>query len=109
MRQRRVAALGVIAILLQAILFGWHHHPLVWASAATPMVMAPIGPTPLSPATVATDCQICIVLRQLCAPPSDTALSLHPPPAVPSRAPIDAAFFAGAASLAFHARAPPRA
>jgi len=70
---RQIAALtGVAAILVQAILFAWHHHAFPFhphaASAAT-ILAAPISPA--MPAADDHGCQICFTLSHHGAVPVD--------------------------------------
>jgi hypothetical protein len=100
------ARLGLFAVLFQAILFGWHHHDLVFAGRLT----APVVANPTAPPQAADDedcCEICQVLHHLTAAPADLAAA--PPPVAIAIAEIacDTAFCARAPALAFHARAPP--
>src|SRR5579884_1278402 len=79
--RRHIALLGVAAMLLQALLFGWHHHPLpVPSRGAAPFVAAP-GATPVSPLADADDCDICAALHHLTAAPGDIVALVSPPPA----------------------------
>jgi hypothetical protein len=107
--RRRVAVLGVVAILFQAILFGWHHHPLVMASHGVQPVAHGQGSVPLSPTTAEDDCDICQALHHLSAAPAEFA-AVAPPAARASVLSLPGCVLAGRASArAFQARAPPRA
>jgi hypothetical protein len=106
---RRVAFLGIVAILFQALLFGWHHHPLVLASRGLQPVAHAAGDAPLPPVTADNDCEICQALHHLSVSPVDfTALA---PPASPASLAClpDLALAGRGFSRAFQARAPPRA
>src|SRR5205823_13126709 len=72
--RRRVALIGVAAILFQAILFGWHHHGLALATHGG-SIASVYNTLQETPATVAEDsCEICAVLRhQSASPPGCTA------------------------------------
>jgi hypothetical protein len=108
-RQRKRALLGVFAILLQAILFGWHEHPLPVSAGHQPVLRSQGGAAPLSPSLEDEHCQICIGLHHLSAAPGEF-MEFAPPPRIRSQknaAETDPV--AGAARLAFHARAPPGA
>ena len=107
--RRRVALLGCLAILFQAILFGWHHHELTLASQGTQPAAHGKGSAPLSPATAEDDCDICQALHNVRTAPGEAAS-----PPLPGRAALALALpelvrqgrgFPGA----FQARAPPRA
>lgn len=99
--------LGLFAVLFQAILFGWHHHDLVFAGRLT----APVVANPTAPPQAVDDedgCDICQALHHLTAAPPDVAGAL-PSFAIDGIAiACDTAFSARAPTLAFYARAPPR-
>ena len=106
--RRRVALLGCLAILLQAILFGWHHHELALPSHGAPPAAYAEGSIPLSPATAEDDCDICQALHHLRAAPGEVALLPLPdggasPLVFPEIAPQGRG-----SERAFQARAPPR-
>ena len=110
MLRRRIALVGVFAVLFQAILFGWHHHPEHFAAAGEwPALSAVERSAPLSPATVEDECELCAALHHLTAAPvAFTHAALPSLPELP-QAPVAQAPLAGAPSLPFHARAPPLA
>jgi hypothetical protein len=105
-----MALLGVAAILFQAILFGWHHHPVALASHAAQPIAHWEGNAPLSPATADDDCDICQTLHHLNGAPLEY-VALAPlvatvsAPAPPTRSETGDQ----ATGRAFQARAPPRA
>ena len=107
--RRRVALLGCVAILFQAILFGWHHHELALLSPGTIPAAHGEGSAPLSPATAEDECDICQALHNLRTAPGEVAWLPLPggrtlEPAVPELV----RQWPGIPSV-FHARAPPRA
>ena len=106
---RRLSALiGVAAILFQAILFGWHHHDLVFDGRLPHAVAsAPDGPPQSSPDVDADGCEICQTLHHQSAVSPEALFAPAPPPLAASPEPLDAGIIAGAAALAFRARAPP--
>ena len=108
-RRRQVALLGVLAVLLQAILFGWHSHPLpVAPRGSQPIALAANSAAPLSPADAEDDCDICAALHHLSASPIQF-VSLPIPGAIGSAIDLRAvAFSVRASDRGFHARAPPR-
>jgi hypothetical protein len=107
--RRRVALLGILAILFQAILFGWHHHPLILASHGAPPVAHGADGAPLSPATAEDDCDICQALHHLNGAPGEFVVLAAPGiAAAPERLPRRVAE-AQPPKRAFQARAPPRA
>jgi len=61
---RRVALIGVAAILFQAFLFGWHHHALALPQNSGPTASLQNATQPLVPATSQDLCDICAVLHQ---------------------------------------------
>ncbi len=90
--RRRVALIGVAAILFQALLFGWHHHGLRLAARGEPATSV-YSALRQMPAAVAEDsCEICAVLHH------QNAIDLPAPD-----------FLDRADTRWFHARAPPRA
>jgi hypothetical protein len=105
--RRRVALVGVLAVLFQALLFGWHHHPLALGSHAAPAVHA-AGLT-LSPAIDEDGCDICAALHHVSAAAGEF-ISLAPPAEAASAAVLpDLGAAERACARAFQARAPPRA
>jgi hypothetical protein len=107
--RRRVALLGVVAVLFQAILSGWHHHPLPPNSRAAQPIVVASGAVPLSPAAAEDDCDICRALHHLRAAPGEFA-ALAAPAAAVMALPLPGLMLAGRGSeRAFQARAPPRA
>ena len=106
--RRRVALIGVVAVLFQAILFGWHHHALTLASRGVPPAAHGDGSAPLSPATAEDDCDICQVLHHLRPAPGEIA-SLPPPAGAASPPTLPELVRQGrGVTRAFQARAPPR-
>ena len=104
---RGVALLGAFAILLQAVLFGWHNHPLPFSPMGAPAVLATAGHE--VPGLVDDDCQICFALSHHSAAPVDFAAA-PPPGPMPLRLPaIDTVWAAAPSYLLFRSRAPPRA
>jgi hypothetical protein len=107
--RRRIALAGVVAILFQAILFGWHHHPLVLAAPGVPPAIHGEGSAPLSPVTAEDDCDICQALHNLSAAPGEF-VSLAPPAGALASPTLPEPVRLGRRSpSAFQARAPPRA
>ena len=64
MGRRRVALIGVAAILFQVFLFGWHHHALALPQNSGPTASLQSATQPLAPATAEELCEICAVLHQ---------------------------------------------
>jgi hypothetical protein len=107
--RRRVALIGVGAILFQAILFGWHHHALALPSRGAPPAAHGEGSAPLSPATAEDDCDICQMLHHLRAAPGEVA-SLPLPAGAASALALPELVLKGRGSpRVFQARGPPRA
>jgi hypothetical protein len=108
--RRRVALLGVIAILIQAVLFGWHHHALALPAVGDqPIVAVANAATQPSPAAAEDGCEICAALHHLSAAPGEL-VSLALPPIAASALHLPALVLAARTSdRGFQARAPPRA
>ena len=106
--RRRVALLGIIAVLFQAILFGWHHHPLSLAAPSAQPVVHSVGGGPLTPATADDDCDICAALHHLSAAPGEPVAATTPTLTISAaNRPTTFALPARASVRGFHARAPP--
>jgi hypothetical protein len=106
--RRRVALVGVAAILFQALLFGWHHHGLRLAVSGQPTVSV-YNDLRQTPAAAAEDgCEICAVLHHQSASP--LAFAVPPAPlAIASAIDLPAPVLLDRANTrGFHARAPPR-
>jgi len=104
---RGAALLAIFAILLQAALFGWHHHPFPLSSRGAPTVLVPTDPS--TPVLMDDDCQICFALSHHSVAPVDF---VAPPPPVRGSSPltaVEAVLAPVAAFLLFRSRAPPRA
>ena len=104
---RGAALLAIFAILLQAALFGWHHHPFPLSSRGAPTVLVPTDPS--TPVLMDDDCQICFALSHHSVAPVDF---VAPPPPVRGSLPltaVKAVLAPVAAFLLFRSRAPPRA
>ena len=106
--RRRVALLGCVAILFQALLFGWHHHELALASNGTPPAAHGEGSAPLSPATAEDDCDVCQVLHNLRTAPGEVASLPLLPGAASALALPELVLQGWGSRRAFEARAPPR-
>src|SRR5262249_58620196 len=65
---RTAAAIGILGILFQAILFGWHHHPL--AFSARGVTVAVSAANSQFPAAADDDCEICAALAHHHAAPA---------------------------------------
>ena len=102
------AIVGSFAILFQAMLFAWHHHPLPLSPRGAPAVaVAQAGPE--LPALADHDCQICLALSHHGAVPIDF-FTARPPEEVPLHQTRMAAVDSPLAPyLLFRSRAPPRA
>jgi hypothetical protein len=110
-RQRRAVALAaILAILVQAVLFAWHHHPSPFhlrAAAAVTILAVPISPA--VPAVEDHDCQICFTLSHHGAVPVNF-FAPSPPGLAPSHHTRLAALDAPRAPyFFFQSRAPPAA
>jgi len=107
--RQSVALVAILAVLLQAILFAWHHHALPFRARATAAVTTLAAPTsPAIPASADQDCQICFSLCHHGVLPVDffgakppEEKSLRQVPAVAVDVPL-------VPYLLFRSRAPPR-
>jgi hypothetical protein len=108
--RRATALVGILAILFQAILFAWHHHPPPFHArdvAAASILTAPTAP--IMPALADHDCQICFTLSHHGAVPVEffAAKPLEQAPLHQTRiAAVDAP---RTPYLPFRSRAPPPA
>jgi hypothetical protein len=108
-RARAVTArLGLLAVLFQALLFGWHHHDLRFARHLPAAVIENPAAAPIA-ADDEDCCEICQVLHHMTAAPVDIAAAPPPLPVAGVSVSGSAAFAARTPNLAFRARAPPRA
>ena len=109
-RRRGVALLGIFAILLQAVLFAEHRHPLPVSSRDAPALSAAASaPGHEASGQADNDCQICFALGHHSAAPVDLAAALRPAhAALPPRV-LKAVVTPVASYLLFRSRAPPRA
>jgi hypothetical protein len=109
---RRVAALtGAFAILLQAILFAWHHHEVsfhVRSAGAVTILLAP--PTsPAAPGLADHDCEICFALSHHGAVPIGLFVANPPVHELLRRSRLAQVRASPAPYILFRSRAPPLA
>src|SRR5262249_31113520 len=69
--RRATALLGVVAILFQALLAGWHYHKVLPAGYGPPSIANLAKAEPLAPATAENNCQICTALHHLSTAPGE--------------------------------------
>jgi hypothetical protein len=105
---RSAALLGLFAVLFQAVLFGWHHHDLVFSGGEPHAFVRDTG-SPTQPADDEEGCEICQVLHHQTASAGDDIVAPVPGPAASPSIAVDPAFAVYPLALAFHARAPPLA
>jgi hypothetical protein len=104
--RRAAASFGLFAVLLQALLFGWHHHDirvsgrLPWAVVENPAA---------SPQALDDEdrCEICQVLHHQSATSVDFAAAPRPLAVADRLVAGHPAIAARSPALAFRARAPP--
>lgn len=107
---RRFALVGVFAVLLQAVLFGWHTHPLRFGDDGRwPVVSSTGNGAPLSPIAADDDCELCLALHHLTAAPGEFILPVLSSSTVSLAAAIPAVRLARSPWPRFRARAPPLA
>ena len=105
---RRVALIGLAAILFQAILFGWHHHAVALPQSSGPIASVHSATQPPEPATAEELCEICAVLHQQSAAPL-AFITPPEPSAIAAAADLAASvFYDRAGTRGFNARAQPR-
>ena len=109
MRRRGTALVGIFAILLQAALFAWHHHPLSIAPQGAPTVFAGPIPGQSTPVLADDDCQICFALAHHSATPVDFVAAPESEPAPLHLAAVETIWAALPSYVLFRSRAPPRA
>ena len=108
-RLRRIALVGIFAVLVQAVLFGWHHHEVPISAGGPQSVGSLVHHAPLLPAAADDDCDICITLHHVGAAPLAIAALAVPILAVaPALRPRPAVVRRDLSGI-FRARAPPRA
>jgi hypothetical protein len=106
--RRRIALLGCLAILFQAILFGWHHHELALPSHSARLAAYVEASAPLAPATAEDECDICRALHNLRTASGDVAAMPLPAGAASAPALPELVLRVRGSQRAFQARAPPR-
>lgn len=106
-RHRLPALAGVAAVLVQAILFGWHHHELAFAGRLAHAVVGVPHGTSSPPDVDADGCEICQTLHHQSTATPEALFAPASPPLAAGPAPHDADFIAGTLALAFRARGPP--
>jgi hypothetical protein len=100
------ARLGLLAVLFQAILFGWHHHDLTFPGRLS----MPVVENPAAAPQIADDedgCEICQVLHHLTATPIEFAATTTPCGVIARLRQDRPAPLHSATAAAFQARAPP--
>ena len=105
---RAGAVTAVFALLLQALVFAWHAHPLAFSQAGQPSgLSAPSPASPLAPAATEDDCSICLTLQHFSSAPA-VFVELPAQAAAAGMPPrLDPAIITGEPTTGFHARAPP--
>jgi hypothetical protein len=109
-RRRAYALIGTFAILFQAVLFAWHHHPAsfhVRSAGALPTLAAPTSP--VMPALADHDCEICFALSHHGAVPVDLFVANRPVHAPLPRSRLAAVDTSPAPYILFRSSAPPKA
>lgn len=109
-RRRSCALVGTFAILLQAVLFAWHHHAAsfhVRSGGAVTTLAAPTSPA--TPALGDHDCEICFALSHHGAVAVDHFWANPPEHALLRRSRLAAVDASPAPYILFRSRAPPLA
>lgn len=108
-RRRGTACLGVFAIIFQAILYGWHSHPLPVPSRSAPTALsASVGPGHGDPDLADDDCQICFAIGHHNATPIDLLPPLPPRDVALPAVRVEQSLVSVGRFLHFRSRAPPR-
>ncbi len=107
--RRGAALLGIFAMLLQAVLFAEHRHPLVFSRGAPTFLAAAPATGHETPGRADGDCQICFVLAHHSAAPIGFVAAHLPAHATLGTSAFGAVVSPGAPYLLFRSRAPPRA
>jgi hypothetical protein len=109
-RRRAYALVGTFAVLFQAVLSAWHHHPAsfhVRSAVGAESLAAPI--CPVVPALADHDCEICFALNHHGAVQVDLFLATRPLHAPLPRSRLAAVDTSPAPYILFRSRAPPLA
>jgi hypothetical protein len=109
-RRRSCALVGTFAILLQAVLFAWHHHTASFhvrpAGAVTTLAAST---SPATPALADHDCEICFAISHHGAVPVNLLVAKPPEHAPLHRSRLAAVDPSPAPYILFQPRAPPLA
>ena len=109
-RRRAGALVGTFAILLQAVLFAWHHHEASFHARSAGAATTLVAPTaPVMPALTDHDCEICFALSHHGAVPVDVFVASPPVHAPLRRSPLAAVDASPTPYILFRSRAPPMA
>ncbi len=108
-RRCGAALLGIFAILLQAMLFGGHHHSPLVSLPGVPANLATPATGHDAPALADNDCQICFALGHHSAAPVGFVAAPLPAHVTLRTSAFGAVVYPGAPYLLFRSRAPPRA
>ena len=109
-RRRAYALVGTFAILFQAVLFAWHHHPASFHARSARAGATLAAPTsPVMPALADHDCEICFALSHHGAVPVDLFLANRPLHAPLPRSRLVAVDTSPTPYILFRSRAPPLA
>ena len=109
-RHRGCPLVGAFAILLQAVLFAWHHDAASFHPRSVGAVTTLVAPTsPVMPALADHDCEICFALSHHGAVPVGLFVAHPPVHALLRRSRLEAVDASPAAYILFRSRAPPLA
>jgi hypothetical protein len=110
-RRRRAGALvGTFAILFQAVLFAWHHHPASFHARSSGAVTTLAAPAPpVMPALADHDCDICFAVSHHGAVPIAFRAAEQPENGPPRQTRIAAVEVPLTPYSLFRSRAPPTA
>jgi hypothetical protein len=107
---RAGTALAIFALLLQAMVFAWHHHPPAFAARqALDLAGQAVTASADVPLLADRDCQICFALGHHGAVPVDLFAAVLPEAHPPERLGTTPVFVSLPPYLLFRSRAPPLA
>ena len=108
--RRSCTLVSTFAILLQAVVFAWHHHPASFHVRGARAVTTLVAPTaPVVPALADHDCEICFAISHHGAVPAIVVVVKPPEHAPLGWSRLAAVETSPAFYMLFQSRAPPLA
>jgi hypothetical protein len=106
--RRRIALLGIFAILFQAMLFAWHHHAHLFTLRSAPVAVPLAADCDQVPASADDNCQFCFAISHHSSAPVDIFALAPPGHSLAQEAQATPVICPLAPYLLFRSRAPPR-